>query len=45
MIPKNINEVFKMADIIGNFSLPLFSIMPLVLFIISKVKERKYEKM
>ncbi|CAH2715088.1 Spore germination protein YndE [Neobacillus rhizosphaerae] len=45
MIPKNINEVFKMADIIGNFSLCLFSIMPLILFIISKVKERKYEKM
>ncbi|WP_045516310.1 GerAB/ArcD/ProY family transporter [Neobacillus niacini] len=45
MIPKNINEVFKMADMISNFSLYLFFIMPLVLFIISKVKERKYEKM
>lgn len=45
MIPKNINDVFKMSDMIGNFSLCLFIIMPLVLFIISKVKERKYEKM
>ena len=45
MIPKNINEVFKMSDMIGNFALYLFFIMPLVLFIISKVKERKYEKM
>jgi spore germination protein len=45
MIPKNINEVFKMSDMIGNFALYLFSIMPLVLFIISKVKERKYGKM
>lgn len=45
MIPKNINEVFKMADMIGNFVIPLFFIMPLILFIISNVKERKYEKM
>ncbi|MCM3689734.1 GerAB/ArcD/ProY family transporter [Neobacillus niacini] len=45
MIPKNINEVFKMAEMIGNLALYLFFIMPLFLFIISKVKERKYEKM
>jgi spore germination protein len=44
MIPKNINEVFKMSDRIANFALYLFFIMPLVLFIISTVKERKYEK-
>ncbi|MEH7301599.1 GerAB/ArcD/ProY family transporter [Neobacillus drentensis] len=45
MIPKNINEVFKMADMIGNFAFYLFFIIPMVLFIISKVKERIYEKM
>ncbi|MEH7110293.1 GerAB/ArcD/ProY family transporter [Bacillus sp. JJ1764] len=45
MIPKNINEVFIMADILGKFAFSLFFIMPLVLFIISKLKERNYEKM
>jgi spore germination protein len=45
MIPRNINEVFKMADMIGNFAFYLFFIIPLVLFIISMVKERKYEKL
>ncbi|WP_430132382.1 GerAB/ArcD/ProY family transporter [Neobacillus pocheonensis] len=45
MIPKNINEVFKMADIIGNFALYLFFIMPMALLIISTVRERIHEKM
>ncbi|MGJ7913479.1 GerAB/ArcD/ProY family transporter [Neobacillus sp. LXY-1] len=45
MIPKNINEVFIMADMLGKFAISLFFIMPLVLFIISKLKERNYEKM
>jgi spore germination protein len=44
MIPKNLNDVFTMSNIIGNFALYLFFIMPLILLIVSIVKERVHEK-
>lgn len=44
MIPENINSVFKMGGMIGNFALYLFCIMPIVLLIVSVVKGRKHEK-
>ncbi|GAB1802718.1 spore germination protein [Priestia megaterium] len=43
MIPKNINDVFKLGDVIGNIALVLFGFLPLLLLIISKVKGVKYE--
>ncbi|WP_394557801.1 spore germination protein [Priestia aryabhattai] len=43
MIPKNINDVFKLGDMIGNIALVLFGFLPLLLLIISKVKGVKYE--
>ncbi|MGP0686210.1 spore germination protein [Priestia aryabhattai] len=43
MIPKNINDVFKVGDMVGNAALVLFGFLPLLLLIISKVKGRKYE--
>ncbi|MDY0941588.1 MULTISPECIES: spore germination protein [Priestia] len=43
MIPKTINDVFKLGDMIGNVALVLFGALPLLLLIISKVKGVKYE--
>ncbi|MFP7159410.1 spore germination protein [Priestia aryabhattai] len=43
MMPKNINDVFKLADMIGNVALVLFGFLPLFLLIISKLKGVKYE--
>ncbi|MED3873013.1 GerAB/ArcD/ProY family transporter, partial [Priestia megaterium] len=43
MIPKNINDVFKVGDMVGNIALILFGLLPLFLLIISKVKGRKHE--
>ncbi|MDM5223412.1 spore germination protein [Peribacillus sp. NJ11] len=43
MIPKNINDLFKLGDIIGNVALFLFGLLPLLLLIISRVKGGKYE--
>ncbi|MEK4511228.1 GerAB/ArcD/ProY family transporter [Paenibacillus sp. FSL K6-2524] len=37
MLPKNINEVFDFGDFIGDISIYLFGIVPLLLLIISKV--------
>ncbi|MEH7454627.1 GerAB/ArcD/ProY family transporter [Gottfriedia acidiceleris] len=45
MIPKDINETFKMADIIGNTSFYLFGIIPLLLLVISFVRKKLNEKM
>ncbi|MFE4240157.1 spore germination protein [Peribacillus butanolivorans] len=44
MIPKNINDAFKLGDIIGNIALFLFGVLPLLLLIISRVKGEKYEE-
>ncbi|RBW68056.1 spore germination protein [Bacillus taeanensis] len=43
MIPKNINDLFKMGDMIGYGALFLFGLMPLLLLIMSRLKEKKYE--
>ena len=43
MIPKNINDVFKLGDTVGHIALILFGFLPLLLLIISKIKGRKYE--
>ncbi|SFA89500.1 MULTISPECIES: GerAB/ArcD/ProY family transporter [unclassified Bacillus (in: firmicutes)] len=44
MIPKNINGVFKMGGMIGNFAFYLFCFIPILLLLISMVKERKHAK-
>ncbi|MGG1400717.1 spore germination protein [Bacillus salipaludis] len=36
MIPKNLNDVFKLGDVIGNAAMYLFGVMPLFLLIIAK---------
>ncbi|MFC0560304.1 spore germination protein [Halalkalibacter alkalisediminis] len=41
MIPKNINHLFTLGDWIGNAALFLFGILPLLLLIITKIKEKK----
>ncbi|WP_148359144.1 spore germination protein [Peribacillus simplex] len=43
MIPKNINDIFKLGDFIGNVALFLFGLLPILLLIISRVKGGKYE--
>ncbi|MGG3182380.1 spore germination protein [Priestia megaterium] len=43
MIPRNINDVFKLGDMVGNAALILFGFLPLLLLIISKIRGRKYE--
>ena len=43
MIPKNINDQFKLGDFVGNIALFLFGLLPLLLLIISRVKGGKYE--
>ncbi|MGF7050525.1 ethanolamine transporter EutH [Paenibacillus sp. DS2015] len=37
MTPKNINEVFEFGDFIGNISIYLFGLLPVLLLLISKV--------
>jgi spore germination protein len=43
MIPKNINDQFKLGDFVGNVALWLFGLLPILLLIISRVKGGKYE--
>ncbi|AMM91468.1 spore gernimation protein [Peribacillus simplex] len=43
MIPKNMNDIFKLGDFVGNYALYLFGLLPLLLLIIQKVKGGKYE--
>lgn len=43
MIPKNINDMFKLGDIQGNVALYLFGLLPLVLLMVSRWKVRKHE--
>jgi spore germination protein len=44
MIPKNINEMFKMGSMIGNFTLYFFSSVPILLLLISVLRGKKYEQ-
>lgn len=41
MVPKNINDLFKLGDIIGNVALILFAVLPLILLIISRLRGGK----
>lgn len=43
MIPKNINDLFKLGEILGNLALYLFIFLPLPLLIVSRLKEGKRE--
>ncbi|ASS94322.1 spore germination protein [Peribacillus simplex] len=43
MIPRNINDLFKQGDFVGNIALLLFGLLPLLLLIISRIKGGKYE--
>src|SRR6478609_518781 len=43
MVPRNINDVFKLGDMVGNAALILFGFLPVLLLIISKIKGKKYE--
>ncbi|WP_342048500.1 spore germination protein [Bacillus sp. OTU530] len=43
MIPKNINEVFKLGGIMGNVAFFLFGLQPLLLLLILRLKKRKHE--
>ncbi|MDQ0247367.1 spore germination protein [Bacillus fengqiuensis] len=43
MIPKNVNDFFKLGDMIGNVALYLFGVLPLLLLMIARWKERKHE--
>jgi len=42
-IPKNINDLFKFGDVIGNAAMILFGILPLLLLVISRWRKRKNE--
>ncbi|KFN13964.1 spore germination protein [Bacillus pseudomycoides] len=42
-IPKNINDLFKLGDVIGNAAMILFGILPLLLLVISRWRKRKNE--
>jgi spore germination protein len=43
MIPKNINDLFKLGDWVGNAALYLFGLLPLLLLIVSRWKGGKHE--
>ncbi|WP_028402701.1 spore germination protein [Ectobacillus panaciterrae] len=43
MTPKNINDLFKLGDIVGDIALFLFGVMPPLLLIIARLKEGKHE--
>ncbi|MGG4198409.1 spore germination protein [Peribacillus frigoritolerans] len=43
MVPKNMNDLFKQGDFVGNIALFLFGLLPLLLLIISRIKGGKYE--
>ncbi|MEH7086838.1 spore germination protein [Neobacillus drentensis] len=42
-MPKNINDLFKLGDMIGNVALYLFGLLPLLLLIVSRWKVGKHE--
>jgi len=43
MTPKNINEVFKHGDMVGNSAWFLFGLQPLLLVLVLRLKKRKHE--
>lgn len=42
MTPKNINELFKLGDIMGNVALFLFGLQPLLLLLILRLKKKNH---
>lgn len=42
MTPKNINDLFKFGDMIGNIALVLFGIIPIILLFIAKLRGGKH---
>lgn len=44
MLPKNINELFDLGDFIGNVSLILFGIIPVILLLIAKIFKKGVAK-
>lgn len=40
MIPKDVSETFKLGDAVGNISIYLFGILPLVLLLLSIVRKK-----
>ncbi|MFJ7995556.1 spore germination protein [Peribacillus frigoritolerans] len=44
MIPKNINDMFKLGDLQGKVALYSFGLLPLVLLMVSRWKVRKHEE-
>jgi spore germination protein len=42
-VPKTINDLFKLGDMIGNVALYLFGLLPLLLLIVSRLKMGKHE--
>ncbi|QGQ45791.1 spore germination protein [Metabacillus sediminilitoris] len=43
MIPKNINDLFKLGDMVGYIAMYLFGLLPLLLLIVSRWKVGKHE--
>lgn len=43
IVPKNINDQFKLGDMVGNIALYLFGLLPLLLLIVSRWKVGKHE--
>ncbi|ENQ3106914.1 spore germination protein [Bacillus sp. 491mf] len=43
LTPKNINDLFKLGDLIGNSAMFLFGILPILLLIIVRWRKGKYE--
>ncbi|MGG4345939.1 spore germination protein [Paenibacillus lautus] len=41
MTPKNINDLFKLGDFIGNVALLLFAVLPIILLLVSKLRGGK----
>jgi len=43
MAPKNVNELFKLGDMMGNVALFLFGLQPLLLLLMLRLKKRNHE--
>ena len=41
MVPKDINDLFKFGDMVGNAALLLFAVLPVILLLVSSVRGGK----
>lgn len=41
MVPKNINDLFKLGDMVGNVALVLFAVLPVTLLLVSSMRGGK----